>query len=316
MNNQDARMALLSQVASLYYDEKKTQQEIAEITGFARPVISRMINEAREKGVVKIIVQYPWKSNGLSKALVDTFGLKDALVMVTEFETYDGLLNGLGILVADYFNRILRDDMVIGISWGSAMQHMIKALQPRNVSNVEVVQIIGASGTENNPSEGPLLAQLLSERLGANCRYLHAPLVVENKMIHDGLLQERGIKDTLSRARQADVALVGIGSVHQDLFPLMRSGYMSDDDRLKLVADGAVGDICGQYFSINGDWLDTDINHRIIGIDLQTLSQIDTVIAVAGDLRKGDAILGALRGKYVDVLATDAQTAQYLIDHA
>ncbi|NMB54570.1 MAG: sugar-binding transcriptional regulator [Leptolinea sp.] len=316
MSNQDVRMALLSRVASLYYDKKKTQQEIADLTGIGRPIISKMINEAREKGVVKITVQYPWTSKSLEKALIETFDLKDSLVMVTDFETYDELLNGLGTLVAGYFTQILHDDMVIGISWGSALQHMINALQPRPLSNIEVVQIIGASGTENNPTEGPLLAQLLSERLSASCRYLHAPLVVENKVIHDGLLQERTIRDTLNRARQANVALVGIGSVDRELFPLMRSGYMSESERLKLVADGAVGDICGQYYSIDGKWLDTEINHRIIGIDLQTLAQIETVIAVAGDIRKGDAILGALRGGYVDVLATDARTAQYLLDHA
>ncbi len=316
MINHDVRMATLSRVASLYYDQKMTQQEISEITGIARPIISKMINEARDKGIVKITVQYPWTSKELEKALMDTFGLKDAMVMVSDAKTYDEMLTGLGTLVAAYFNQILRDNMVIGISWGSALQHMIKALQPRNVSNVEVVQIIGASGTENNLTEGPLLAQLLSTRLNSACRYLHAPLVVENKVIHDGLLEERGIRETLNRAKSADVALVGIGSVDRDLFPLKRSGYITEIERQKLVADGAVGDICGQYYSLDGQWLDTEINHRIIGIDLQTLTQIETVIAVAGDIRKGDAILGALHGKYIDVLATDAQTAQYVLDHA
>jgi deoxyribonucleoside regulator len=316
MKNQDVRLALMSRVASLYYDQKKNQQEISEITGIARPIISRIITEARERGIVKIIVQYPWTSKELEDDLVRTFGLKKALVMVSDYQSYDELLNGLGILVAGYFNSILRDNMVIGISWGIALSHMIRVLQPREVKDVEVIQIIGASGTENNLSEGPLLAQMLSTRLNCVCRYLHAPLVVDNVMIHDGLLQERGIHDTLTRAKHADVALVGIGSVNSDLNPLVRSGYMTEAERLKLVAEGAVGDICGQYYTSNGEWLDIDINHRIIGIDLQTLSQIETVIGVAGDIRKGNAILGALRGKYIDVLATDAKTAQYLLDHA
>jgi DNA-binding transcriptional regulator LsrR (DeoR family) len=84
----------------------------------------------------------------------------------------------------------------------------------------------------------------------------------------------------------------------------------------KLIREGAFGDICGKYYNIDGVILDTDINHRIMGIDLETLSGIETVIAVAGDVRKGNAILGALHGKYIDVLATDAKTAQYLLDHA
>jgi DNA-binding transcriptional regulator LsrR (DeoR family) len=79
---------------------------------------------------------------------------------------------------------------------------------------------------------------------------------------------------------------------------------------------GVAGDLCGQHYSVNGELLDIEINDRVVGIDLPTLSKIDTVIAAAGDVRKGNAILGALRGKFIDVLVTDSITAKYLIDHA
>jgi deoxyribonucleoside regulator len=313
MENTDVRMALLAKIASLYYEKNITQKEISDITGIARPMISRMISEAREQGVVSINVNYPWTSKRLEESLKSTFGLKAAIVMVQENESYDELLHGLGILVANYFNQIIRDEIIIGISWGSALQHMIKALQPHHVTNVEVVQLIGATGSENNLTDGPLLAQLLSTCLNSSCRFLHAPLVVENNMIRDALLQERSIRETINRARDADVALVGIGSIDPDLCSLKRAGYLTEAERQVLVANGVVGDICGQHYSIEGKWLDIDINHRVIGIDLQTLAQIDTVIAVAGDIRKGDAILGALRGKFIDVLATDAKTAEYVL---
>ncbi len=316
MDNNEIRMALLARVASLYYDQDKTQQEISEITGIARPMISRMIAEARERNIVEIDVHYPWTWRQMEEELIATFGLKSAKVMVSDNESYTDLLVGLGQLVAEYFNEIVRDNMVIGISWGSALQHMINALKPREMKGMVVIQLIGATGLENNLSDGPLLAQLLTDRLSATCHHLHSPLVVENKMVRDALLQERSIKETLVRAGEADIALVGIGTIDPDLYSLKIAGYITEEERRKMADAGVAGDICGQHYSANGERLDIEINDRTVGIDLATLSKIDTVIAVAGDIRKGNAILGALRGKYIDVLVTDSNTASYLINHA
>ena len=74
-----------------------------------------------------------------------------------------------------------------------------------------------------------------------------------------------------------------------------------------------VGDICGQHYSLSGEWLDIDINHRAIGIDLDVLVSNDQVIGVAGSSHKGAAILGALRGRFVKVLITDDQAAQKVL---
>jgi DNA-binding transcriptional regulator LsrR (DeoR family) len=74
-----------------------------------------------------------------------------------------------------------------------------------------------------------------------------------------------------------------------------------------------VGDICAQHYSLTGQWLDIDINRRTIGIDLETLSKVKTVVGVAGSSRKGAAIFGALRGGYLDVLITDDQAAQKIL---
>ena len=126
MDNNDIRMAMLARVAAYYYDQKMTQQEIAELTGITRTVISRMITEALEKGVVTINVHYPWRSLRLEEVLAAKFGLKAARVMAIENETFDEMLHGLGILAADYFSKILHNQMVIGISWGSALNDMIR----------------------------------------------------------------------------------------------------------------------------------------------------------------------------------------------
>jgi len=313
MSDNDTRPAYLARIASLYYDQHKSQQNIADILGITRSGVSRLIAEAHDRGIVEITVQYPWTSRSLEQELISTFGLKAARVMVREERTYDEMLEGLGKLAAQYLNGILSEEMVIGISWGTALYQMIRQLPERQLARAEVVQLIGATGSEKTPTDGPMLARLLAERLGCACRYLHAPLIVENQAVRDSLLQQRNIRETLQRAQQAAVALVGIGSTHAELNSLLHAGYLTDTELHELCATGAVGDICAQHYSSSGKRLDIPINHRAVGVDLETLSKVKVVIGVAGDKRKSPAILGALRGKLLSVLITDDRATQDIL---
>ena len=126
-------------------------------------------------------------------------------------------------------------------------------------------------------------------------------------------MQDRNIRETLARARQADILLVGIGTPNSELYSLVRAGYVDEAEARSIRAAGATGDICAQHYSLNGEWLDLDINRRAVGIDLDALSGVDRVIGVAGSSQKGAAILGALSGRYVNVLITDDQAAQKVL---
>ena len=72
--------------------------------------------------------------------------------------------------------------------------------------------------------------------------------------------------------------------------------------------------MCAQHYDINGQLLDVELNKRVIGIGLESLRSIDTVIAIAGSEEKARAILGAIRGQYIDVLITDDQAATKILE--
>ena len=314
MDNSDSRTAYLAQVASLYYDHNKSQEETAAEFGVSRSAVSRLLTEARAKGIVEIIVHYPWRTApDLENALVSTFGLKAASVLIGDNRKYDDILQGMGVLASQYLDRVLYDGVRVGISWGTALYQMINAMRPRHLPGVEVIQLIGATGSENVPTDGPILAQLLAARLSGTGHYLYAPLIVENETVREVLVKDRNIRATLDRAANADIALVGIGSTRSDLSSLLRAGYVTEEEQNAIRATGAVGDICAQHYALNGQWLDIEINRRAVGISSDALSQIETVIGVAGSSRKGAAILGALQGGYVNVLITDDQAAQRVL---
>ena len=75
---------------------------------------------------------------------------------------------------------------------------------------------------------------------------------------------------------------------------------------------GAVGDICGQFFDVQGHQCFEE--RRVLGIPLESLKALREVIGVAGAIEKASAILGALRGGFVDVLVTDSIAARAVLD--
>jgi DNA-binding transcriptional regulator LsrR (DeoR family) len=309
------RLEHLAHVASLYYDQNKTQQEIAKEIGVTRSAVSRLLSEARAQGLVEIIVHYPYRTSPeLERALLSSFDLKAVRVLIRENKSYQEMLAGIGVLAAQYFTTILDEEDIVGISWGTGLYQMVRALHPMSRPGVQVIQLIGGTGSEKGSTVGPLLAPLLANSLGCACRYLHAPLMTESEASREALLQDRSIRETLELAERAQIALVGIGSTNPEIYNPYRLGYVNDDELREIRNAGAVGLVCGQHFTVDGTLLDIGINRRIVGISLKALSKVDRVIGVAGDVLKAEAILGALRGRYVNVLITDERAAQRVLE--
>jgi deoxyribonucleoside regulator len=316
---------LLARVASMYYEDNRTQDEIARRIGTSRSTISRMIQEARDAGVVEIIVHYPWKTvPEIEDDLIARFGLRGARVLLGRDRPYEEILRGLGMLAALHIEDVLAEDTappkrggghILGISWGQAVYSTVRALRPDHPLPITVVQMVGAVGEGDPLIDGPDLARLLAGVYGGAYRYLHAPLIVEDARARAVLLQEPRIRETLQLARRADVALVGIGAPAPEVYSLLRAGYVDREALAGLRAQGVVGDVCARHYDARGNVLDVELNQRIVGIELAALHDIERVIGVAGGEAKAGAILGALRGGHVNVLVTDDATARKVLAH-
>jgi len=317
MDNNDSRLTYLSEVASMYYDQNMNQQEIADKVGITRSAISRLLTEARAKGIVEIIVHYPWRTvPELEQKLRAAFNLKEVRVLMRGNKSYDQMLEGLGVLAAQYFSGILQPKDVVGISWGTGLHEMLRALRPKSYPEVDVVQLVGGTGTEKVSAVGPLLAPMLANTLGATCHYLHAPLITESEAAHKALCQERSIRETLARGEQSRIALVGVGSTAPEVYNPYRMGYVNECEMSEIRAAGAVGTVCGRLYALDGSLPDISINRRVVGIEPEALVKIEVVIGVSGGAVKAEAILGALRGRHINVLITDELAAQKVLDLA
>jgi len=310
------RLEFLAQVASWYYEQQLTQEEIARRIGKSRSMVSRLLREAREQGVVEVRVRYPLlrRHAALEAALCDSFALQKAWVLDNPPADYTTLLARLGELGARCLRNQLRDGISIGVGWGTAVHAVVRAMNEHPLRLATVVQIIGAVGYGDPLIDGPELARWLAQKLDAAYRFLHAPLLVEDEDVANALLQERAVAETLAAARQVDIAIIGVGTVVPRLSSLRRAGYLTQEDLVTLQENGAVGDIVARQLDIRGRVLDIPLNRRIIGIDVpEGLRSIPLVIAVAGGLPKAPAILAALRSGLINAIVTDAVAAQAVL---
>ena len=306
----DEDLGLLVEVAKLYYEEGLTQLEIGRQLQSSRSTVSRLLKEARDKGVVTITIDYKWvRDSALERDLARTFGLTRAYVLRADGRSEDEMIDGLGYLAARSLEEAVRSGLVLGVSYGRSVAAAVRHVAPRPVKDLTVLQIIGALGSGNPLQDGPDLARQLANKYGASYRYLHAPLMVESAETRDRLLQEPLVGALLRTAQKADVVLTGVGSLSGDASGLF-AGYLRQRDLEHLRGAGATGHICAQFFGPDGRPVAENVNERAVTIGLDALKNIETVITVAGGAAKVEALRGALRGGYMGVLVTDDVAAR------
>lgn len=304
---------LLAEVATLYYRDRLDQEKIAARIGVSRSTVSRMLSEALEAGVVEIRIRRPLPLvDELNRELVREFQLRDAQVLDTQ-ERADGALARVGRLAARYLGTTLADGDVLAISWGTAVHAVVGGLEPGANRASEVIQMLGGAGSHDADVDGTELARRLADLYGGRCRFLNAPLVVDDEQVASALLRQRGVRETLAAAANADIAIVGIGALVPEVSSLLRAGYLTRSGLAGLRRLGAVGDVCGHLFTVDGELVDAELSRRVIAIDVTALRRIPRVVGVAAGAAKAEAVLGALRAHLVNVLITDDATARAVL---
>jgi DNA-binding transcriptional regulator LsrR (DeoR family) len=180
-------------------------------------------------------------------------------------------------------------------------------------ANSKVLQILGGLGSPNAQTYATQLTQRLAELVGGVPILLPAPGITMSPDAKRVLMGESYVREATSMFDFLDLALVGIGAIEPSRF-LVSSGNVFSPQELKTLQKlGAVGDICLQFFDAEGTPIRTSLSDRVIGISLQQLKKTKRVVGIAGGKRKTEAILGALKGRWIDVLITDRWTASSLL---
>jgi deoxyribonucleoside regulator len=305
---------LLVDLATRFYIAGQTQVEIARNVGLDPSTVSRYLKRARDEGIVRVDIRRPRSLQGdLALELAEDFHLKRAVVV--SGEPGAGANEAVAWAASDYVKSQLLNGMRLGLSWGRMLSAAIHMLPPGTVSDLDISMLHGGvSGSRAGIQGHELARHLASLHPRSRVHYLHAPVLVDSPDIKDAMLRDGSIRAALEAGAACEIALVGIGTLDESA-TLIRYGHISPRDKKRLLAAGAVGDMCTRYFNPAGEPVNV-LDQRLIAIEWDELKRIPLVVAMAAGLEKRDAILGALRSGTVNVLVTDETTARAVLKAA
>jgi deoxyribonucleoside regulator len=307
------KLSKVIEAAKLYYLLDYNQNEIAEKLGVSRPTVSRLLQQAKSEGIVQINIMDPFEDvENLAHQLEIRFNLKRAIVApIPQFENHI-IKNYLGEKAAVYLDEIVKDQDIIGVTWGTTLYHIAVELRQKYVKDVKVVQLKGGvSHAETNTYASEIL-YLFGKAYNTTPLNLPLPAIVDHVVVKQAMEADRHIHKILDLGNKANIAVFTIGSIKKDSL-LFQMGYFTESDQ-KALNEKAVGDICSRFFDKDGEVCNESLNERTLGVKLEDLQNKEYSILVAGGPNKIEGMYGALKGKYANVLITDQFSAKFLLD--
>lgn len=307
----------LVRIAEMYYLENKTQSQISKELNIHRSTISRLLKLSREKGIVNISInRFAAGTYSYEEALLEKFDNLVAVKVVPTvgLENDKNILEDLGNAANECLKDIIEDDMILGFSWGSAMSYFAKAINGIDKSNLLCIPMVGGpSGRSKSEYHVNTITFEAATNLRGKALLIDAPAIPETLELKKALMENAFNQALIEYWRQLDIAIMGIGS------PTMKTSDRWNDfyghDVFEWVKENEVaGDIVSRFYNENGKHIPSELDDRLISIDLKDLARAKYKMGIAESRNKAKAIKGALLGKYINVLVTTQETAQALLE--
>jgi deoxyribonucleoside regulator len=304
---------ILRMAATLYYTDGLGQAEVAQLVRVSQTKISRLLAVALERGIVRITVEeYRSRNEKLEHELCSRFGLKSAAVIKTaKHASTEATRQTLGHFGAPFVASIIPKTGVLALGGGRSVSEVVQRFRRGEPRRLTVAQAMGSIDSNISTVDALELGRTLVKLWGGEFLTLSTPAFVADKKTRDFFLASPQIKFVWQRLKQADAAVVGVGSLVASVYT--DRGILSAADLAQLKGSGAVGEICGRFFDAQGRECASRWRDRVISIELDYLKKCPLVIGVAAGAERAPAVTGALRGGFLKSLLIDELGAQALL---
>lgn len=307
--DQAARAAWLSYVGGC------TQDEIASQLGVSRPGVQRLLALARQEGLVKVHIDHPLSNcMVMSDAILKHFALDFCDVVPAEPGITDSGSNYLAVAGAERLLRYLdhTEPLTLSLGTGRVVRATVEAMSRIDRPQHRFVSLVGnvARDGSSNRYDGVMV---LADKAGGQRFLLPAPVVAGSVEEKAALLSQRLFQAIAEVAKQSEAAFIGVGRIDRQA-TLFQDHFISEAELEELLDLEAVGELLGWPLNQAGEVIDCSITRRVTSLPLEMFRD-QSLVALAGGLDKGPAILAALRGGWLKGLVTDENAAHYIVDH-
>jgi DNA-binding transcriptional regulator LsrR (DeoR family) len=311
---QAERLEQAARAAWLYYIGGRTQDEIAAELTISRQGAQRLVSLALAEKLIKFRVDHPIAAcMALGQALRDRYGLRAAEVVPAA----DGELGLASVAVAgaQHLERWFaqKAPLVLAVSTGRTLRAIAAELSPMSAPQHKVFSLCGIIAANGRAIAAEPVMRL-AERTGAQCYPMPLPVVAATVAERKALQSQRAFETLRELLDSCRCAMVGVGNVGWRA-PLHASGCIDDAELTQLIEAGAVGEIAGWAFDVEGSWIRGPLSERVTGLALNDNPARMTVL-VGGGPAKVTALRAALLGGLGNAIITDETTAAAILGAA
>lgn len=306
----DQELAML-RAAELYYYGRLTQAQIAEQLATSRWTVGRLLEQARETGIVRITIEHPLaRHHQLEVELRQQFGVSSAIVVPGQADS-SVTLQAVCRAAAQQLTALRPRPTVLGVSWGRTTSRVATALPEGWDPGVTVVQTNGGLAIDGAGHVSAAL-RTIAERGPGRVRMMPAPTIVQSVTLARALAQDPAVAGTLELAANARTIVYSPGSATSTSV-LIDSGYLTVAEVAQLQRRGVVGDVLSHFVDASGRIVDEELDARTISINLDSLRQCPNSIAVVSGAEKASAARAILAAGLCTTIITDAELAAVLL---
>lgn len=312
---------LIYKVCSLYYEDDMRQQEVSDYLGISRATVSRMLQKGKESGIVRVEVINPvqFSYNKLEKALERKYGLKEVIVVESSaLDTKTESVSRMYERAALYLSQFFKDGDWIGVTMGHTLRNIVKTNRAfekdKKLMFVPIAGGIGQSTIDKVDVQSNRIAQEFSRKFGGTYTQFLSPAVFSEQKAMEYFLKEKSISYIFDDFQKLDTLIMGIGIPQRVESTLVRAGYITGENLEKFARDGMAGDIALHIFDEDGA---TEkfraFNDRVAGMPLEVMKKVRNRIGIAGGENRAEAIRGAIKGGFINMLITNIDAAEKLL---
>ncbi|MGK5113796.1 sugar-binding transcriptional regulator [Geodermatophilus sp. CPCC 205506] len=306
-----AQVVLTASVARRYYLDGRSKIEIADEFGLSRFKVARLLDAARESGLVRIEIRHAGEIDvDLSARLRDRYGLQHAVVVDTPDDDAESLRGHVGRAASQLLAEIITPQDVLGLAWARAVSAVARALPP--LPGTPVVQLSGALSMPEGPDTSVDVVREVAGRSRGTAHFFYAPLVVPDAATARALRQQPEVARAFGQLPLVTKAVAGVGLWEAGQSTLYDTASESDREELRRL--GVCADISGVFVSVDGVPVPTALAERMIAISAEEMRAIPEVIVVPYGTRKALAVRAALRSGLVGGIVTHTALAHAVLE--
>jgi DNA-binding transcriptional regulator LsrR (DeoR family) len=300
-------------VARRYYLDGRSKIEIAEELGLSRFKVARLLEAARDLGLVRIEIRHAGQIDvDLSARIQDRFALQHAVVVDTADDDPAHLRQQLGRAAAELLAEVVTPHDVLGLAWARSVSAMAASLP--SLFPVPVVQLTGALSQQDGDHSSIDLVRDVARAVGGPAYVFYAPFIVADAATARALRQQPEVARAFDQVPRVTKAVAGVGRWAPGESTLYDA--VTEHDRAELLRLGVCADVSGVFLSAEGEPVGPHLGERMIGIDAEQMRAIPEVIVIAYGTAKAPALRAALRSGLIGVVVTHTALARALLEVA